>query len=96
MQAAVEMSESLALTCPLHPTAADVAPMASWFASKGNGAQQPERWTPAKWGADERDSMSLSVQLFTTASPGTLRCPNQLISRYFSSCLAVRYQGFGD
>lgn len=76
VQAAVEMSESLALSCPLHPTATDVAPMTSWFAGrKHNGAAaQPETWISAKQTAPEPDSMSLSVQLFTTASHGTLRC----------------------
>lgn len=78
----METSESLALGCPLHPTAADVAPMTSWFGgSKGNGtAVQPEAWSSARQREPDDDSMSLSVQLFTTASHGTLRCATHPLS----------------
>ena len=74
LQAAVETSESLGLGCPLHPCAADVAPMTSWFGGgKGNGSTA-ESWSSARQSEPDAESMSLSVQLFTTASHGTLRC----------------------
>lgn len=75
VQAAVELSESLGMACPLHPTASDVAQMTSWMACKtsGSATTQPERWACAKQAAEPPDSISLSVQLFTTALHGSLR-----------------------
>lgn len=74
LQAAVEVSQSLALACPLHPDVDDVSPLCSWLVGAKGESPSPEVSPLAQESAVEKQPLSLSVQLFTTSLQGQLRC----------------------
>lgn len=69
----MEVSQSLALTCPLHPEIDDVSPLCSWFVGSKGESSIPEASVSSQETTAERQPLSLSVQLFTTSLQGQLR-----------------------
>jgi hypothetical protein len=69
----VAVSHSLGLTCPLHPDKEEVKPLCSWFVDSKTESVSPDALSTASSGHAARQPLSLTVQLFTTATQGQLR-----------------------